>query len=246
MVETNEMKVMSEIYFIRHGQASFGTSDYDRLSPIGIRQARIVADHLAELGMGFDAIYSGRMKRQRDTARPLIQHHKELLPERSQLNILEALDEYDSRALLLARTRTSQAPDPLTTAEVLALGQDRKAFQAYFSETVNRWLEGHYDKLEGIETWPSFCRRVREGVEHLKNHHGRGSRLAVFTSGGPISVVVQMALGLGKGKALELSWQIMNASLTCIKYNASGISLSVFNNTTPLLLSGDPALLTYR
>jgi len=237
---------MSEIYFIRHGQASFGTSDYDRLSPIGIRQAGIVADHLAGLKITFHAVYSGRMKRQRDTARPLIRRYEGLLPNGSELGILPAFDEYDSRALLVARTRISKAPDPLTTGEVLALGQDRRAFQAYFSETVSRWIEGRYDGQEGIETWPSFCDRVREGVERLKSRHGSGSRVAVFTSGGPISVVMQMALGLSHDKTLELSWQIMNASLTCIKYNRSRLSLSVFNNTTPLLLAGDPELLTYR
>ncbi len=246
MVRTNRIKGMSEIYFIRHGQASFGTSDYDRLSPIGIRQARIVTDHLAHVGMGFDAIYSGCMKRQRDTASPLIEYFKGLQPDSSRLGILPAFDEYDSKALLVARTRISQAPDPMTTTEILALGRNKKAFQAYFSETVNGWLEGRYDEQEGIETWASFCNRVREGVEHLRTHHGSGCRLAVFTSGGPISVVLQMALGLSHRKTVELSWQIMNASLTCIKYNPSGISLSVFNNTTPLLLAGDPALLTYR
>ncbi|HKI48206.1 MAG TPA: histidine phosphatase family protein [Desulfobacteria bacterium] len=237
---------MSEIYFIRHGQASFGTSDYDRLSPIGIRQAGIVAEHLTGLKMAFHAVYSGRMKRQQDTARPLIQRYEGLLPNGSELGILPAFDEYDSRALLVARTRISKAPDPLTTAEILALGQDRRAFQAYFSETVSRWIEGRYDGQKGLETWPSFCDRVREGVEHLKSRHGSGSRVAVFTSGGPISVVMQMALGLGHRKTLELSWQIMNASFTCIQYNPSRLSLSVFNNTTPLLLAGDSELLTYR
>lgn len=246
MGETNGMKAMSEIYFIRHGQASFGTRNYDRLSPTGIRQARIVADHLTELKMGFDAIYSGRMKRQQDSARPLIQRYEAVLPEASRPCMLPAFNEYDSRALLAARAKISKAPDPLTTAEILALGRNKRAFQAYFSETVTGWLEGRYDGQEGVETWPSFCKRVREGVEHLKTRHGSGCRLAVFTSGGPISVVVQMALGLSRRKTVELSWQIMNASLTCIKYNPSGISLSVFNNTTPLLLAGDPALLTYR
>jgi broad specificity phosphatase PhoE len=186
------------------------------------------------------------MKRQQDTARPLIQRYEGLLPNGSELGILPAFDEYDSRALLVARTSISEAPDPLTTAEILTLGQDRRAFQAYFSETVFRWIEGHYDGQEGIETWPSFCDRVREGVELLKSRHGSGSRVAVFTSGGPISVVMQMALGLSHRKTLELSWQIMNASFTCIKYNPSRLSLSVFNNTTPLLLAGDSELLTYR
>ena len=237
---------MSEIYFIRHGQASFGTRNYDRLSPIGIRQAQIMAEHLVALGIGFDAVYSGRMKRQQDTALALIDRCGGLLAEGGGPGILPAFDEYDAKALLTARAEISRAPDPTSPAEILAMGQDQSAFQVYLNETVHQWLEGCYDGHDGMESWSSFCARVREGVQQLMDRHGKGSRTAVFTSGGPISVVMQMALGLSKRKTVELSWQIMNASLTCIKYNQSGFSLWVFNNTTPLLLAGDPALLTYR
>lgn len=237
---------MSEIYFIRHGQASFGSSDYDRLSPIGMRQAQIIAHHLAGLGIAFDAIYSGRMKRQKDTAHPLIQHYKGRLTDGFYPAVLPAFDEYDARALLLARATVSRTHDTLTVGDLTWLRQDKKAFQTYFIQTVNEWIEGRYDGQEGIEPWPSFCDRVRGGVEYLISRHGKGCRMVVFTSGGPISVVMQMALGLKHRKTLEISWQVMNASLTCIKYNGSGVSLSVFNNTTPLLLAGDPALLTYR
>jgi len=237
---------MSEIVFIRHGQASFGSSDYDHLSPIGIQQARVMADHLLALGIGFDAIYSGRMRRQRHTAEPLCKHYSERLEDVDLPCILPAFDEYNARALLVARTRISRDPDTLAAGDLVRLRQDKKAFQTYFSQTVDRWLDGHYDGQEGVEPWPSFCARVRGGVEFLISRHGRGHRIAVFTSGGPISAIMQMALGLSHSKTLEISWEVMNASMTCIKYNSSGVSLSVFNNTTPLLMTGDPALLTYR
>jgi broad specificity phosphatase PhoE len=237
---------MSEIYFIRHGQASFGASDYDRLSPIGIRQAEITADHLAAMEIGFDAVYSGRMKRQKDTAGPLCRRYEGFLPDGRHPVILPAFDEYDAKALLMARAKVSPTPGALSAADLSILRHDKRAFQIYLAETVNGWIQGHYDGQEGVEPWPSFCDRVRGGVEQLKNYHGRGRRMAVFTSGGAISVVMQMALGLSHGMTIEISWQVMNASLTCIKYNSSGVSLSVFNNTTPLLMAGDPALLTYR
>ncbi|EPM78754.1 hypothetical protein A249_34210, partial [Pseudomonas syringae pv. actinidiae ICMP 18804] len=41
---------MGSIYLIRHGQASFGADDYDVLSPVGIRQSRVLGAHLAGLG----------------------------------------------------------------------------------------------------------------------------------------------------------------------------------------------------
>jgi broad specificity phosphatase PhoE len=41
---------MSDLYMIRHGQASFGEENYDRLSPTGVVQAEIVARHWVGIG----------------------------------------------------------------------------------------------------------------------------------------------------------------------------------------------------
>jgi broad specificity phosphatase PhoE len=40
------MRTMSTLYMIRHGQASFGKSDYDKLSEKGERQAEYLAEYL--------------------------------------------------------------------------------------------------------------------------------------------------------------------------------------------------------
>ncbi len=231
---------------IRHGQASFGARNYDRLSPIGIRQAQITADHLAALNIHFDAIYCGDMKRQKDTARPLLEKHPSPLSQGDRHRILPAFDEYDARAILLARKEVSKRTHGSAVVDLTKLRRDRKAFQVYFNQTVSRWLEGAYDDQAGIEPWDDFCGRVRDGIAHLVKEHGRGCRIALFTSGGPISVAMQMALNLSPRKTLDVSWQVMNASITCFKYNPSGITLSMFNNITGLLLQKDPELLTYR
>jgi hypothetical protein len=68
--------LMSELYFVRHGQASFGEKDYDRLSPTGIKQAQILARHMANTGKSFDAVYSGTLLRQKTTAIELINSYK--------------------------------------------------------------------------------------------------------------------------------------------------------------------------
>ena len=60
---------MSTLYMIRHGQASFGQTNYDRLSPKGEQQAHIVAHHFCRLNNGFDAVYTGTLMRQQQTAR---------------------------------------------------------------------------------------------------------------------------------------------------------------------------------
>ena len=63
---------MSELIFVRHGQASFGQKSYDKLSDLGIEQVRILALHLQSLGEEFDYIYCGSLLRQQETARELM------------------------------------------------------------------------------------------------------------------------------------------------------------------------------
>ncbi|WP_238430248.1 histidine phosphatase family protein, partial [Frankia nepalensis] len=60
---------MSVIYLVRHGQASFGSADYDVLSELGYRQAALVGAELRARGVRVDLAVSGTLRRQRETAR---------------------------------------------------------------------------------------------------------------------------------------------------------------------------------
>jgi broad specificity phosphatase PhoE len=79
----------------------------------------------------------------------------------------------------------------------------------------------------------------------MKRHSSK-KQLAIFTSGGPISVAIQLALGISDQKTMEISWQIMNASITRFKYNDRGIALSGFNDIAHLEIERNKKLLTYR
>ncbi|MCP4691557.1 MAG: histidine phosphatase family protein, partial [Desulfobacterales bacterium] len=65
---------MCELWFIRHGQASFGASNYDKLSGTGIRQCEILGAFFSNTGRRFARVYSGRMVRQIDTAKIVMSH----------------------------------------------------------------------------------------------------------------------------------------------------------------------------
>src|SRR3954465_274910 len=60
---------MSVIYLIRHAQASFGRSDYDRLSPQGEQQAVRLGEALAGRGLKPELVVSGAMQRHARTAK---------------------------------------------------------------------------------------------------------------------------------------------------------------------------------
>ncbi len=236
---------MSEIFFVRHGQASFGSDDYDRLSPLGVRQAKILARYLAQTGKIFDAVYYGKMERQQKTAEEFLNHYRDhqLAVPRPQID--DTFNEYDSFAVWEALIPEMTAEQPALAAELEKLPGDQKAFQRIFSKVMNRWTQGEY-KAAGIPHWDDFTRRVALGVNKIATRHGAQKRLAVFTSGGPISVAVRSALSLSDRMTLEISWQLMNASVTRIKYNSKGIMLAGFNEVSHLELEGDARLLTYR
>ena len=59
---------VSVLTLVRHAQASFFPEDYDRLSPLGEQQARLLGEFWVRQGMRFDEVYSGPRLRQRQTA----------------------------------------------------------------------------------------------------------------------------------------------------------------------------------
>ncbi len=58
---------MTEIYLIRHAQAG-SRDNYDVLSELGEEQARKLGEYLAAQRIELTAVYSGTMRRQRETA----------------------------------------------------------------------------------------------------------------------------------------------------------------------------------
>ena len=46
--------LMTSIYLVRHGQASFGKKDYDNLSEIGEKQSFLLGEHFKKLKLNFD------------------------------------------------------------------------------------------------------------------------------------------------------------------------------------------------
>ena len=88
---------MSELIFVRHGQASFGEDSYDKLSQLGIEQVRILARHWQKTGEQFDFLYSGTLQRQKETAAELMS-----LVKNNQVEPIEHswLNEYNADPLI--------------------------------------------------------------------------------------------------------------------------------------------------
>ena len=235
---------MSEIYFIRHAQASFGAENYDRLSDLGIRQARILGDYFFQLGLRFHSVYTGSMERQIGTAHRILSRLSQD-STKPDLHSVPEFNEYDSESVLKIQAPEMIREDLSLSEATTRIYTDQRSFQRVFEQAILRWISGQYD-TPGVETWRAFTRRVRAGVTKVMEENRRKKRIAVFTSGGPVSVVMQMALGLSDEETIRLSWQIRNTSVSAFKYNAEHFSLFSFNSAAHLELHNDPELLTYR
>lgn len=232
---------MSVIYLIRHGQASFGQANYDRLSDLGQRQAQITGAHLAQLGLSFDAAYCGSQARQADTAAAALA----ALPAAPALVRDPDFDEYDSAAIITALLPGMQADHPELAGRVAGMYSDRRAFQAVYESAMRRWITGRHP-VGHVETWARFQARTGRALARVRAENGRGRTVAVFSSGGPISALVGLALGLEDAVALRLTWVLKNASISALFYDDERLTLTLFNSTAHLELAGQPGLITYR
>lgn len=230
---------------IRHGQASFGQANYDRLSPKGKRQARIVADHLCRLTTGFDAVYVGTLRRQQQTAEAMAAVYAANQQTFPPLQTISELDEYDAAKLWQHLRTEVLARHPELTADPEQLRHDPKAFQQLFSRIVQSWIAGRY-QTNNLESWSAFRSRVKRALQHIMQTPNVGKRVAVFTSAGPVAVAVQMATAMPDERWADLSWQILNAGITRFRYHGDRFTLTGFNDTAALEMAGGDGLLTYR
>lgn len=235
---------MSLIYLIRHGQASFGQDDYDRLSPLGRRQSRALAKHLTDTGFRLDAVYCGPLRRHRDTTDEFLAVYEDCAKNRrlsADVNTLAGFDEYDTPAII--RAMITDAPS--LEDELPRMYSSRESFRRIYETAMLRWVEGRFDG-QGVERWEDLQDRVARAVKTIMSENGRGKNIAVFTSGGAISASLSNVLRLSAENAMRLNWQIVNTSVTSYMYNDERLSLAGFNSVSHLELARDPSLITYR
>ncbi|MFZ2807543.1 MAG: histidine phosphatase family protein [Desulfosalsimonadaceae bacterium] len=236
---------MSIIYLIRHAQASFGQPNYDRLSEVGHLQAAALADHLEQRGITFHAIYSGSQRRHEQTLAAFQAHLSAAGHPCPPVTATEAFNEYDSEAILKTLIPLMIGKNPGFETQVNHMFTDKRSFQKVYEKVMREWILSDRP-VNGLTTWKTYSDRVISGLQAVMDQQGAGKNVAVFTSGGAISVCVQKALHLSDAHALNLTWQIMNASLTRLKYSGSRIMLFGFNDAAYLELKKDARLITYR
>ena len=236
---------MGSIYLIRHGQASFGADDYDVLSPLGVRQAQVVGQHLVDLDLRFDRCVSGELLRQQDTARHALAQFSAVGLPVPALETDAAFDEFDAFAVLGALLPGLLPDEPDAIAAMHDAAHNPAEFQRIFELIIARWLSGTYDTPQ-LETWLGFVERVQAGLNRLLDLARNQQTIAVFTSGGTITALLHILTQIPASDAFKLTWHIANTSLSLLKFQGREVTLASFNSHAHLQLLKTPSLITYR
>jgi hypothetical protein len=61
-----------------------------------------------------------------------------------------------------------------------------------------------------------------------------------------LTALLQKALSLSDLEAIDLAWQVRNASVSTFKFSEDRFTLASYNSVAHLELQRDPSLITYR
>jgi broad specificity phosphatase PhoE len=219
---------MSMLYLVRHGQASAGTDDYDRLSELGQTQAAMLGDWWHKQGFCPDVSAHGSLSRQRDTAHLALQ----ALGEHSPTEHI-GLNEYDHDVIDATYGMGAKSDDPetLTFDDYLAIMQ--------------RWQKGEsIDAIHQAEPWLDFYHRGWQSVQDLHALASDQKSHAYFTSGGVIASIVSVVLNLDFIHTIDAIWRIRNSSITTLHFDGNRARLVDFNTVPHLQTHHDSSLIT--
>jgi broad specificity phosphatase PhoE len=222
---------MGTLYLVRHGQASFGADDYDRLSELGQRQSVRLGEYFAERGIHFDGLIAGTLRRHKQTMAGILQG----MSRAGEHLDWEGLNEYDSEALI-ATVHPQKLPKP-TSPEMY-----RHHFRL-LRDAMARWMAGDTSP-QGMPTYPAFVQGVSSALDHVRANH-YGQNVLVVTSGGPIATAVGHVLGTPPETTIELNLRIRNTAITEFAFTPKRHMLLTFNGIPHLDAAAYKEWVTY-
>lgn len=216
---------MGEITFIRHGQASYGAANYDKLSPLGHQQSAWLGDHLRASGHRFDRIVCGTLRRHRETLAGIQQSlNHPAVAEDARLN------EMSFFALERAFEAFKGTPLP----------QGHEHAARNFSQVMLAWEAEEIPDVD--ERYCDFKARILAAVA---DHSREGEHLLVVSSGGPLGVAMREVLGLDLAAMTNVILRTYNASYSRFAILEGRHNLMQFNGVAHLEAADRRHALTY-
>lgn len=205
---------MGHLYLVRHGQASLGAADYDQLSHLGQQQSQRLGEHWRTLGLRFDTVITGSMKRHAQTLAGI----QTGMGTSYEALAWPTLNEYDADAVI----RTIQPGELIkpTTPE------GYKQHFRWLRDGLTQWMAGVVSP-QGMPSYAEFAHGVTSALAQIRQQH-EGNVLLV-SSGGPIATATAHVLRTGPEISIELNMRLRNTSVTEFSFNPKRLSLLSFN-----------------
>ncbi|TCH65222.1 histidine phosphatase family protein [Acinetobacter sp. ANC 4862] len=231
---------MTTIYLIRHGQASFGAESYDKLSPNGELQAKLLGQYFNQILKEEPYVVAGSMQRHQQTANLAL---AECFPK-AVIQTDSAWNEFNHQQVFAQYEPRFNEPH-LLKQDVENEVNPRAYLAKIFEGAIERWTGGDYHH-EYDESWPDFKSRVETALQNLCDELAKTKpRYAVvFTSGGVISVAAGKLLELNPNRTFALNWAITNTSMTTLRLVGNEPQLLSLNEHH-FIKAEDPQLLTW-
>ena len=218
---------MSELYLVRHAQASFGAANYDQLSDLGHRQSRWLGEHLRKRNIKFDQLVLGDMVRHEQTITGICAG---MQTDGADRTVLPGLNEYNFIAMTESYTQ-SNADDPLIQA-IADNPDDKRHHFRLLRKVLTLWTQ---DKVANVpESWSDFKARVLDAQQQIIAMADSGNRILAIGSGGSISTFIGLVIGIPDDNIFDLNLQYKNTAISHFFFNAKKMNLTGFNSTPHL------------
>lgn len=224
---------MSKLYFFRHAQASFMADNYDKLSEHGEKQSEELGKYLVRKEFHFDKIFVGPLERQKKTfeiVSNIYSKHNITIPEPV---FVEELREHSGpRAMRYVFPKLKETN--LEIKKLLQIADENPKLKKrnhllVFQHFMDEWAEGNIEVPE-VDSWVTFRKNVKVGLEHILANTGKGETIGAFTSGGTISAITAEALAIKEERTVAtMNFSVRNTSFTSFLFSQNKFNLLSFN-----------------
>ena len=242
---------MTTLLLARHGQASFGQENYDQLSELGSIQAQMLGQHYASTKRSVDAIFTGSLVRQQDSARHFWDSYQSSVDTNSNISainlnvpdsyVLPQFDEFNHKDVFI-KSDPAFSSQGAIAAEIAKAEVPMTRLAELFDDAMQRWHGGDYDH-DYIESWSQFNERAKQALEQIRLqistlNLSRDSTVLVFTSGGVIAAITAQLLKQGSQTAYQLNKSLVNTGVTSVTLKEKESRLLSLNEYSHLFADG--------
>ncbi|MEL1227779.1 MAG: histidine phosphatase family protein [Candidatus Neomarinimicrobiota bacterium] len=222
---------ITNLYLIRHGQASFGEKNYDNLSKKGVKQSIALGKKLLKNNIYFDQTIIGPLNRHQQTFDGINQGYGGdlsdplIIEEFAENQLMEIAQHFIPKML-----NTDKNIKEIFNA--VPFWKRKRKFLEHFNIIAKKWIHNELDLSEkGFESYDAFRERVRAAKSKVFSLMNENTNTMVVSSGGAITGVYAECHPLTVDEIMKLNFKIKNASITLFKKENDTFTLDTFNRS---------------